>query len=363
MITSLQIRNFRGLKDVTLDELRRVNLLVGGNDTGKTSVLEALILLLGDGNSVSSLPIAFRNNQSGVQAGNTLDDRENFWSWLFYDRNLENKIRIIAETDSERMLTLTTQAVPEADFANAPKIPALVRLDDIRPPGQRDQFGNYRPNPARGPQAFQDVVRFERGQISLPTRPSPKDFQVSRLSVRPSDPVQDAEKYNQIALEREGEARFEGIMREVEPRLKRLRYARLPGTTLPLVFADIGLARAVPSTQMGQAFNRILHIYAEIMTSGTNILLIDEIENGIFSESLRVIWKGLFAVCEEQKVQIFATTHSRECVMAANSAAHDRGKDELSVQRLQIVNGKIEAVRLGAKHLEVASEMGLEVRS
>jgi hypothetical protein len=175
--------------------------------------------------------------------------------------------------------------------------------------------------------------------------------------------VQDAEKYNQVALESDGEIRFERIMREVEPRLKRLRYAKLPGTGSPLVFADIGLSRAVPATQMGQAFNRLLHIYAEILASKANVLLIDEIENGIFSESLEMIWKGLFAVCEEQKVQIFATTHSRECVMAANSAAHDRGKDELSVQRLQMVDGKIEAVRLGIEHLEVAAEMGLEVRS
>ena len=114
---------------------------------------------------------------------------------------------------------------------------------------------------------------------------------------------------------------------------------------------------------MGQAFNRILHIYAEILTSKTNVLLIDEIENGIFSESLPLIWKGLLAVCEQQNVQIFATTHSRECVMAAHTAAEERGKDELSVQRLQIVNGNIEAVRLGKQHLGMAAGMGLEVRS
>jgi len=192
---------------------------------------------------------------------------------------------------------------------------------------------------------------------------SPKNLRMSHLSVRPSNPVEDAEKYNQIALEADGERRFETIMREVEPRLKRLRYAKLPNTNSPLVFVDLGLSRSVPATQMGQAFNRLLHIYAEILTSKTNVLLIDEIENGIFSESLPLIWKGLFAICQQQNVQIFATTHSRECVMAAHQAAEDRSKDELSVQRLQIVNGNIEAVRLGKKHLEMAAEMGLEVRS
>jgi len=76
-----------------------------------------------------------------------------------------------------------------------------------------------------------------------------------------------------------------------------------------------------------------------------------------------IVWQGLLAMCEQEGVQIFATTHSRECVMAAHSVAQERGRDELCVQRLQLVNGKIEAVRLGVRHLEMAAEMGLEVRS
>ena len=153
------------------------------------------------------------------------------------------------------------------------------------------------------------------------------------------------------------------VMKEIEPNLNRLRYAKLPRTTAPLIFADVGLSRAIPSSQMGQAFNRILHIHTQVLANRINVLLIDEIENGIFSESLPIVWRGLLAMCEQEGVQIFATTHSRECVMAAHSVAHERGKDELAVQRLQLVKKKIEAFRLGVQHLEVASEMGLEVRS
>src|SRR5213593_3527 len=138
-------------------------------------------------------------------------------------------------------------------------------------------------------------------------------------------------------------------MKEIEPNLNRLRYAKLPRTTAPLIFADVGLSRAVPSSQMGQAFNRILHIYTQVLAHQTNILLIDEIENGIFSESMPIVWQGLLAMCEQESVQIFATTHSRECVMAVHSVAQERGRDELCLQRLQLVNGKIEAVRLGVR--------------
>src|SRR5947199_10464159 len=101
MITTLQIKNFRGFKEVSLRELRRVNLLVGGNDTGKTSVLEALILLLGDGSLVSELTITFRNNQAGGHTGNSLADRENFWAWLFFDRDPVNQIDVAAQADGQ----------------------------------------------------------------------------------------------------------------------------------------------------------------------------------------------------------------------------------------------------------------------
>lgn len=329
MITSLQIRNFRGLKDVTLNELRRVNLLVGGNDTGKTSILEAIVLLLGDASAISQLPTAFRNNQSGGTPSNGSDDRENFWAWLFYDRDPANSINIVAASGSTSKISISTKGGSTS--------PIIIRTDI---PGERH------------------VVEFQHSSVQVAGQSPPHGVRLAILSIRPPHPVQLAEKYNQVALESDGEIRFENMMREVEPRLKRLRYAKLPGTGSPLVFADIGLSRAVPSTQMGQAFNRLLHIYAEILTSKSNILLIDEIENGIFSESLSLIWKGLFAVCEQQNVQIFATTHSRECVMAAHAAAEGRGKDELSVQRLQIVKGNVEAVRLGKQHLEVAAEMG-----
>src|SRR5436309_11127692 len=97
MITRLEIENFRRFQHVVLDALRSVNLIVGGNDTGKTSLLEALVLLLGDSGALHSLPITFRTNQTGgTSTDNQNDDRENFWSWFFYDRNSDHRITITA---------------------------------------------------------------------------------------------------------------------------------------------------------------------------------------------------------------------------------------------------------------------------
>jgi hypothetical protein len=337
MITSLEIQNFRGLKQVTLSDLRRVNLIVGGNDTGKTSVLEALVLLFGDTEAIRHLPEAFRTSQAKSGTSNPADNVLNFWSWLFYDRSQENRFRLAAQISEG----------------------GVAQLECEQSRGLNNHLVAFRSLPKAGRTA---VLNFG-SQFSISGVQTQPDLRMAYLSTQAANPVDDAERYNQVALSAGGEERFEAIMRKVEPRLRRLRYAKLPGTSSPLVFVDLGLSQSVPATQMGQAFNRILHLYAQILASRAKILLIDEVENGIFSEALLVVWNGLLAICEQEGVQLFATTHSRECVMAAHAAAKERGKDDLCVQRLQLVKGQVEAVRLGEKHLELAAEMGLEVRS
>ena len=339
MITELEIQNFRGFKNLKLEGLRRVNLLVGGNDTGKTSILEAIVLLLGDRSALQHLAVGFRNNQADGQPTHNQDDIENYWMWLFREKDLAKRIQLACNT--EKGISILLQSVGTLDS-----------------PAQRLYFQRK-----VGSGGLENLVQIQNGSFQWLGTGFAAGIKISRLSVRPTHPVEDAERYNLVALNPEGEQKIESVMRVIEPRLRRLRYAKLPGTSSPLVFADIGLSKAVPSTQMGQGFNRVLHMYCEILSQRANVLLVDEIENGIFSEFLPTVWQGLLAICEVEEVQIFATTHSRECVMAAFASAGERAKDELGVYRLQRVKGEIEAVRLEAKHLELAAEMGLEVRS
>ncbi|MEG4327463.1 AAA family ATPase, partial [Microcoleus sp. herbarium5] len=41
-LDNLTIHRFRGLRDLNLQDLGQINILVGGNNSGKTSVLEAI---------------------------------------------------------------------------------------------------------------------------------------------------------------------------------------------------------------------------------------------------------------------------------------------------------------------------------
>jgi len=48
MLNSLEIKNFRILEDFKVSKLGRVNLIVGKNNSGKSSVLEALRIYAGN---------------------------------------------------------------------------------------------------------------------------------------------------------------------------------------------------------------------------------------------------------------------------------------------------------------------------
>ena len=49
MLNSLNIRNYRSLKELKISSLGKVNLITGKNNTGKSTILEAIALYAGKG--------------------------------------------------------------------------------------------------------------------------------------------------------------------------------------------------------------------------------------------------------------------------------------------------------------------------
>jgi AAA15 family ATPase/GTPase len=99
MLERLTIENFRRFQKLEFTRLKRVNLIAGKNNTGKTAVLEALLMLL-DVNWTQELRTAFRNCQ------NIGDEAENYWKWLFHKRETSRAIIIAVETEELRDYTV-----------------------------------------------------------------------------------------------------------------------------------------------------------------------------------------------------------------------------------------------------------------
>ncbi len=223
-------RSVSGFGEFEFKPLSYINVITGFNNSGKTSVLEALYLLFATKEQLQLCPVAFRSAQ-----GDASERYEHFWRWLLPGGEFSEEASVFAETDDKKRLGLKLRRAVQAP--NRPTQPdglAFQFLDSSRSnstlslsPG--GQLGNLAPRPWPRMQFF-----------------SPKF----------SDPAVDAEMYNQVQLIGGGEEQLFELMKVVDPRLRKLRYAKI--TKQPLVYADLGLRSLIPASQMGQAFCRML---------------------------------------------------------------------------------------------------------
>jgi hypothetical protein len=317
MLTSLLIRNFRGFKDLRLEPLKRVNVIVGQNNTGKTGLLEGLALLLWEPPAAcGNLPNLFRTT-----GGNW---NENFWKWAFHNKDSKRPVEI------------------RGGFENLPEFGVWLGTGTASP------MGAARPMSDLG-----GARCFTLGQRETAL------LRPSVFSTHPTDPKQDAIDYNRVILRRK-KKEVEKLLKEVEPRLEAVE--TLQTGNEPLLYADVGLSEMLPVTQMGQGFNRLLDIYSELVAAEAKVLLIDEIENGLHHTALSTIWQGLFHAANEVGVQIFATTHSLECIRAAHEAMSQQPSYELAVVQLFRLPEGVQGRVLDRKHIEAAIAGEIDLR-
>ena len=91
------------------------------------------------------------------------------------------------------------------------------------------------------------------------------------------------------------------------------------------------------------------------------ILLIDEIESGLHYSALLDVWKLIFKTAKDLNVQVFATTHSKDCIEAFTQAAVDSPEDGMLI-RLERQGEKIIAITVEEENLALAVDYGAEMR-
>lgn len=331
MLTTLTLTLFRGFKHLEVPKLARVNLIGGVNNSGKTAILEAIFLLLEqrDVNRINQLPHLFR-------AASGVDDNRYFWRWIAHNGAKQTEVTI----------TANIEGFPNASLWLYPQ--GTRRL----PPGHQ-HFSNIadRMLVSNTPSGDQNL-NWPRTEIFSPG---------------PTAPVEDAQIYIKAAKKSpdgspDGEERIETLLREIEPRLKRVRAYPDEQTNKPLIHVSLGSGEALPASQLGQGFNRLLRIYSSLLQAEAKVFLVDEVETGLHHSVLPVIWKGLAAVARQENVQIFATTHSREAILAAHRVFSDEPTYDFAYHRLERVNGEVHVVTYDKDRLEGADERNFELR-
>ena len=123
-----------------------------------------------------------------------------------------------------------------------------------------------------------------------------------------------------------------------------------------------GYDRPVPLRSLGDGATRLFGVALALAGSRDGFLTIDEVENGIHHSVHESFWHMVLQTAEENDVQVFATTHSFDCVRGFARAAIRTPESEGVLVRLEREDESIRAVRYSESELEIAAKQGIEVR-
>ena len=380
MYTSFSIENFRLFDQLTVEPLARVNLIAGQNNAGKTALLEAL--WLHSGPNIPDLGVRMSGFR-GIPSANPA----RFLHDLFYDFDPDRMIELSARggwSDNPRTLIVKSQTRSDTVTTPAPADPSLVpprgtQETDVSSASNSEIALHYidergaiyesagwwvRSNPQvvnMGPniQMALGSEGMASRQAKMPERPT-----CVFLSARHrTGPEEDVQRFGEVELEGYA-ARIVEVLQVVDSRIKRLSTIAAP--PMPMVYADVGLTRLLPIGFLGDGMGRLLSMVLAFHQARNGTILIDEVENGLHHATLEKVWTSLDWLSREFNVQVFATTHSYECIRAAHTAFKEtEAVSDFSYFRLQRspITDRIECVPYDdAEAFDYAMEFGREVR-
>ncbi len=362
MYKSFAVRNFRCFDDLTIEPLERINLIAGKNNVGKTALLEALWLHHGYHNPELGLRLR-------VFRGLERFRKEEFLWDLFSEFDPERIIELSSKdlSNRARSLHITVQEHPtsrvllrnEEREREDEKEPLAAEIIDqeATTPIEAEVLLDYTGASGETLQAHAfvepDTIRFERP-------PGVKEPNGIFLAARQRDHLgQLAERFSNLAVDKK-EAKIAQILQIVEPRLERLIVQYRGGS--PIIYGDIGMRRLMPLPLMGDGVGRLLRIALAIPEAQDGILLADEVENGLHYTVMSKVWEAIADLAREYAVQVFAATHSEECIRAAHQAFAASEQYDFALHRLERVKGAIRAVTYDQGMLDAAFEIDAEVR-
>ena len=347
MLTQLKIRNFRGFQDLTMDSLKAINLLAGENNTGKTSLLEAVFLLSSAGNPRLGIN---SNVLRGFEGGKILPEAvETFWKQLFFGLDVGQSIEIKGDHAEHGSLILeirleqqTNTDIPldraeRVSATNQMGYPSLVFR--YRDPSSRKLIESRISMKGREfvvHQRLYETEKPERRGVSMKGRefeehhPSANILLPSVILLSQSrDPRGDAHRLAELKQRKQGDVVLEALQ-IIEPKLKSIEENSSSGESM--IWGDIGLSELVPLAAMGEGMNRIARIVLTITVPKGGIVLVDEIENGLHHSILPNVWRYIDKLAQKFDTQIIATTHSYECIEAAHESLD---AERFSLHRLE----------------------------
>lgn len=373
----VEIKNYKGFKYLTLDNLARINLFVGKNNVGKSSLLEAIAILCYKYNVPDFI---FRNRNELLRSnGDQL-----CYQWLFPGFNdevsAENKIEISSkgsgiDCDVSLQFTYYTTVEIRNNEGEIQLQKKIIEGNQLPKDGQiykkgiriitNDGFDSL--------YAFRSAMEIviptlnQDGSVTLQGNFSLHSVDKVCEYVQPGEltRIDNPGRFDAISVAGK-EAFVIEALQIFNPEIEQLIYV---GSPLRIPYVKLkGVEEKVPLRSMGDGINRVLTIVlAMIKCEGDGVLLIDEFENGLHYSVQHQLWKIIYRLAEQLNIQVFVTSHSIDTLRGLSQLISEFPEDEMKekVACYYLQNTKdnvIKSYRYDAANFEFLINQGEEIR-
>ncbi|MBQ8875105.1 MAG: AAA family ATPase [Bacteroides sp.] len=369
---SIYIKNFKNIQELTIPKLARVNLIVGKNSVGKSTLLEALSIYLSKGNEVWLRELLESRGEILVSRQNDKETQEVFngqsYLSLFTGRE-ENysknyAIRIGESSDDNEAVQINQVWIVTEEKQDVFGGGIMFRRRAFTTEDLADSTDNTLNIEGKGLE-----VSYGNNKVIISYRkvaPRLWDYKTNFQYVHTIDFQTDknAILFDSIALTPEEKYIIQALQ-IIHPKITRINFLNVGNVRMgreprvPIVTFE-GDNNKYLLSAMGDGINRILTIVLAMLNCKGGTLLLDEFETGLHYSVQDELWRIIFMLAEELDIQVFVTTHSNDCV---NSFARVNEKDNGMIIRLEERKGSIKAVSYtNNEELKFATMNNIEIR-
>ena len=348
MIPSIYLENYRLFDQLALDGFQRVNLIVGKNNSGKSALLEAIYLYL-SGVSEQVLVELSRGRQefSVVEIGDLIKDLNplrHFFKGHAVPGVSASGLKLgVAQDQIEYEVVLEEYAYGEPDGERR----KYITPGEIIPWDDADVHAGFVVR-SGGQRRFLNIDRHLNSKESQPPPLFHRTRSVNGSSGQdgghsifvPTNGISNAraaqywDLVNLTALEEEV---VKGLQ-IVEPSVQGIAFVgggngggalgveSQSAQRVPKVRLD-GVPEPIPLKSLGDGVGQVFHVVLAMVNAKNGTVFLDEFENGLHWSIQADIWDVVFNLAERMNVQVFATTHSRDCVESFRQAWSDHPAD------------------------------------
>ena len=304
MINNLTIDRLRGIRKSILDDFGRFNIFLGHNNCGKTTVLEAIYLFLGNDNIIGNVNI---NNLRQL-----IVDSDEKYKLNFHNLDTNYPITLSGMYDKTQR---------NAEFKYWERYAEAIDVNDIKnkQTALEKEYGlNLTFETSTG--TYQSKLILSSNKEKQARAEGPNELGSHINSVYLSSIIGHdnfAVNFYSEILKKKKEEKLKAILCEIEPTIKDIVIAN------GLIMVDIGLSQRVPIQVLGDGIRKIFDIIIAMFQCENGVMMIDEMENGFHFQSMPILWRAIIQTAKELNVQVFATTHNIDTLQAANTVLQE----------------------------------------